>query len=181
MKVIDRICSIIDRFNEAVGKVLSFLVLGILGVILCEVILRRGFNKPQIWTQDVIVMLFACYIILISAYGFQQKAFVAVDVLFAHLPQMGQHILHLITYIIFLIPFVAGLLPKSWSFFMKSYISGEKGYSVWAPPVWPVKLCLFIGLLLLTIQTVSELLKQVSGIVATAQGKCLPTDGKETK
>lgn len=42
---------------------------------------------------------------------------------------------------------------------------------VWAPPTWPVKLCLFTGLLLLTIQTVSELLKQVRGILEAASGK----------
>lgn len=83
MKVIKGICNGIDKFNDILGRVFSVLVLGILGVILCEVVLRRIFNRPQIWTQDLTVMLFACYIILICAYGFQKKAFVAVDVIFA--------------------------------------------------------------------------------------------------
>ena len=180
MKVINRICDTIDRVNDWLGKIFSFAVLGILAVIMCEVVLRRIFNRPQIWTNDATVMLFACYIILICAYGFQKKAFVAVDVLFARLPMMAQYILHLITYTVFLVPFMVGLLPKSWAFFVKSYVLGEKGYSVWAPPIWPVKLCLFVGLLLLTIQSVSEMLKQVNGIIACAQGKKLP-DGKEVQ
>lgn len=182
MKVIKGICNGIDKFNDILGRVFSVLVLGILGVILCEVVLRRIFNRPQIWTQDLTVMLFACYIILICAYGFQKKAFVAVDVVFAVLPQMAQHILHIITYLIFLVPFVVSLLPSGWSFFLRAYTTHERTYSVWAAPTWPVKLCLFIGLALLAIQSVSEILKQVQAIVELAQGKkTLPADGKEAQ
>ena len=182
MKVINAICKGIDKVNDILGQVFSVLSLGILAVIIIEVVLRRLFNSPQIWTQDLIVMLFACYIILICAYGFQKKAFVAVDVLFAQLPKLAQHILHLVTYVIFLVPFVFALLPASWSFFLKAYTTGEQTYSVWAAPTWPVKLCLFIGLALLAIQSVSEILKQVQAIVELAQGKkMLPADGKEAQ
>lgn len=181
MKVIDAICGVIDKVNDILGKVFSLLVLGILGVILCEVVLRRIFNSPQIWTQDLIVMLFASYIILICAYGFQKKAFVAVDVLFAQLPMLAQHILHTVTYLIFLVPFVVSMLPVSWNFFLKAYTTGEQTYSVWAAPTWPVKFCLFFGLLLLAIQSVSEILKQVRGVMESVNAKKLPEDGKEAQ
>ena len=106
----------------------------------------------------------------------------AVDVVFAMLPQMVQHILHIITYLIFLVPFVVSLLPSGWSFFLRAYTTHEQTYSVWAAPTWPVKLCLFIGLALLAIQSVSEILKQVQAIVELAQGKkTLPADGKEAQ
>lgn len=171
MNIIKRICNGIDRVNDILGQIFSVLVLGILGVILCEVVLRRLFNKPQIWTQDLIVMIFASYIILISAYGFQKKAFVAVDVVYAMFPKLVQHILHIITYVIFLVPFVGALLPESWSFFLKAYTTHEQTYSVWAAPTWPVKFCLFLGLLLLSIQSISEILKHVVGIGETLNGK----------
>ena len=180
MKVINAICKGIDKVNDILGQVFSVLSLGILAVIIIEVVLRRLFNSPQIWTQDLIVMLFACYIILICAYGFQKKAFVAVDVLFAQLPKLAQHILHLVTYVIFLVPFVFALLPVSWSFFLKAYTTGEQTYSVWAAPTWPVKLCLFVGLLLMAVQSVSEILKQVQGIAEDVTGKKL-ADGKEAQ
>lgn len=179
MKVIARICKVIDTVNDWLGRLFSVLVLGILGVILCEVVLRYVFQRPQIWTQDAIIMLFASYIILVCAYGFQKKAFVAVDVLFARLPPLAQYILHLVTYGMFLVPFVCAMLPKSWNFFLKAYVTGEQTYSVWAAPTWPVKLCLFVGMLLLAIQTVSELLKQVTGIVESVRGKQPSGGGKE--
>lgn len=89
MKAIKAIYNGIDKFNDFLGRIFSVLSLAILAVIMCEVILRRIFNRPQIWTQDLIVMLFACYIILISAYGLQKKAFVAVDVVYAMFPVRG--------------------------------------------------------------------------------------------
>lgn len=182
MNLIKRICKGIDTVVDRLGWVFSFLVLGILAIILCEVVLRRLFNSPQIWTQDLIIMLFACYIILIAGYGFQKKAFVAVDVLFARFPLMGQYILHLVTYAMFMIPFLFGLLPKSWAFFLKAYTTGEKSYSVWAPPTWPVKFCLFLGLLLLAVQAVSEILKQITGIMELCGKKppeSIDANGKE--
>ena len=170
MKVIKGICNGIDKFNDILGRVFSVLVLGILGVILCEVVLRRIFNRPQIWTQDLTVMLFACYIILICAYGFQKKAFVAVDVLYARLKPLAQNILHLITYLVFFVPFVFVLVPESFGFFLRSYTTGERGYSVWAPPAWPVKLALFVGMTLLALQGISEMLKCVRGIGEAVSG-----------
>lgn len=171
MKAIKSICKVIDAINEKLGLVFSILVLGVLGVILTEVFMRRLLSRPQIWTQDLIVMLFAAYTILICAYGFQKKAFVAVDVVFAMLPKAGQYILHIITYIFYLVPFVGMMTPRAWTFFMKAFKSGEKTYSVWAQPTWPVKLCLFIGLALLSLQTVSEILKQVIELVDCLKGK----------
>lgn len=182
MKGLKTICKAIDTAMDWVGKICSFAVLGVLAVILIEVILRRIFNNPQIWTMDAICMTFGCYIILICAYGFQKKAFVSVDVLFGRLSPVKQRVVHLITYLIFFVPFVFVLLPKSWSFFYKAFITGEKGYSVWAPVVWPVKLCLFIGLVMLGIQGISEMLKQVDWLADYFRnGKQIPEEASQSR
>ena len=57
------------------------------------------------------------------------------------------------------------MIPRAYTFFLKSYTTGELGYSVWAPVLWPVKLCLFIGMVLLGIQIVSELLKEINWVI----------------
>ena len=170
MNALKSVCKVIDKGNDLLGKIFSLVVLAILAVIMCEVIMRRFFNQPQIWTQDLIIMFFACYIILIAAYGLLKGAFVMVDILFAKLPQRGQYILHLITYIVFFVPFIFPMITKSFSFFMKAFTTHELTYSVWAPVVWPEKFCFFLGITLLAIQGVSEILKQIIGIV---EGSCV--------
>ena len=54
MKALKRICSVIDLIVDWIGRIASFAVLGILAVIVTEVVLRRIFRSPQIWTMDVI-------------------------------------------------------------------------------------------------------------------------------
>lgn len=171
MKIVKTFCNAIDAVNRRLGVLFSFLSLAIMAVIVCEVFLRRIFNMPQIWTQDMTIIFFACYTILICAYGFLEKSFVCVDVIFARFPLVVQYILHIITYFIYLIPFLVLMLPRSWSFFLKAFTSGEKLYSTWQPPVWPMKFCLFAGLLLLFIQSISEILKQLIGLVDTLQDR----------
>ncbi|MGM9617815.1 TRAP transporter small permease subunit [Butyricicoccus sp.] len=171
MKVLKRISSVIDLINDWVGRICSFAVIGVLAVIVIEVVMRRLLHSPQIWTQDSICMIFGCYIILVCAYGFQKKAFVAVDVLYARLKPLAQNILHLITYIIFLVPFAFVLVLESFTFFLKAFMTGEKSYSVWAPPTWPVKLCLFLGITLLALQGFSEIIKCVCNIADELQKK----------
>ena len=68
MKVIKRICDVIDLVNDWIGRIASFAVLGAFSrVIATEVV--RGlpvlFHSPQIWTMDVICMTFGCYIIMV--------------------------------------------------------------------------------------------------------------------
>ena len=172
MKAIKLVCKVIDTITEYTGRVFSFISLITLGVIIFEVFMRRILNSPQIWTMDMICMSFGVYVILIAAFGFLRKAYVCVDVVYMMLPPVVRHILHVITYAIFFVPFAFKLTPVAYKFFAKSYATQELGYSVWQPVLWPVKLALFVGLLLLSIQGISEILKHVDWIIMYVRNGC---------
>ena len=152
---------IIDTAIDRIGKVLCFGSLGILTVITFEVFSRRVLGKPTIWAYESIIMLFAIYVVLICAYGFQKGSFVYVDVLSHKFPPVLAHIVSLITFVVFFLPFVLGILPSAFNFFWMSLKSKEVSMSAWAPIIWPVKFALFFGLLMLLAQGVSEMLKQI--------------------
>lgn len=179
MKAIKMICKVIDTFTEYTGRVISFISLITLGVIIYEVFMRRFLNSPQIWTMDMICMSFGIYVILIAAFGFLRRAYVCVDVVYAMLPKIAQHVMRVITYLIFFVPFSFKLTPVAWAFFQRSYAQQELGYSVWQPVVWPVKLALFVGLLMLCIQGVSEILKHVDWIIMYIRNGCKEPDVEE--
>lgn len=54
MKVIKRICDVIDLVNDWIGRIASFAVLGILAVIVTEVVLRRlsTVRRSGRWTSS---------------------------------------------------------------------------------------------------------------------------------
>ena len=172
MKAIKVICKCIDTFTEWTGRVFAFISLLTMAVIIFEVFMRRILNSPQIWTMDMIVMSFGCYIILISAFGFLRKAYVSVDVIYAMLPGIVRHIMHIVTYLIFFVPFSFELVPVTYRFFLRAYTTHELGYSVWQPVTWPVLLALFVGMLLLAIQGISEILYHVDWVIEYIRNGC---------
>ena len=172
MKAIKVICKCIDTFTEWTGRVFAFISLLTMAVNILELFMRRILNSPQIWSMDMIVMSFGCYIILISAFGFLRKAYVSVDVIYAMLPGIVRHIMHIVTYLIFFVPFSFELVPVTYRFFLRAYTTHELGYSVWQPVTWPVRLALFVGMLLLAIQGISEILKHVDWVIEYIRNGC---------
>ena len=72
---------------------------------------------------------------MVCAYGFQKKAFVAVDVALCQAAaQLAQHILHLITYLVFLVPFVVSSACPSGCELLPARLRHpvSAAYSVWA-------------------------------------------------
>ena len=52
-------------------------------------------------------------------------------------------------------------MKTSWDFFYKSISTHELSWSQWSPIVWPVKLALFLGLVMLLAQGISEIIKAI--------------------
>lgn len=151
----------VDRVNEYLGRVFMLGSLAIMIVIVIEVVSRYFFHSPTIWAYELMIMIQACYVILIAAFGFLRGAYVCVDVVTGRLPHITQDILKAITHLIFLYPFVFMLTPYAWDFFIASYNSGEMLYSMWVVPVWPKKIGLAIGFTLLAVQAISEEVKLI--------------------
>ena len=64
------------------------------------------------------------------------------------------------------------LVPVTYRFFLRAYTTHELGYSVWQPVTWPVRLALFVGMLLLAIQGISEILKHVDWVIEYIRNGC---------
>jgi TRAP-type mannitol/chloroaromatic compound transport system permease small subunit len=69
----------IDAVSNWVGKIFSYLVLPLTALIVFEVITRRFFNAPTIWTFELSNFLFGSHFMLVAAYGLLYKAHVSID------------------------------------------------------------------------------------------------------
>jgi len=86
---------------------------------------------------------------------------------YAHLSPRGKLILDAITFPFFLI-FCGILLWKGWEFAWRSIKMWEYSHSNWAPLIWPIKLTIPLGALLIILQGLSNLL---SDFMAISSGK----------
>lgn len=159
MSILKGIVKVLDGLNNIIGKGSSYLTLIFMLLVVYEVLSRRIFNSPTIWTYETIIMLFGAYIILTAGYGILVDALVSVDILSQKFPKKARECITLFSYVVLYIPFVGITLFKYVPTFIRSFVTKEVSWTVWGPVIWPIKLMLVIGLSLLLLQCLSQVIK----------------------
>jgi TRAP-type mannitol/chloroaromatic compound transport system permease small subunit len=155
----------INRVTEWSGKILLWFPWIVAGIILWEIILRTFFNLPTIWAHELSLMVFGALSVLAGAYAHKYRGHVNMDLFYSRLSPRGKMIMDLITFPFFLC-FCGILLWKGWSFAWRSIVIWEYSQSNWAPLIWPIKLTIPIGALLIILQGVSNLLSDIISVLA---------------
>jgi TRAP-type mannitol/chloroaromatic compound transport system permease small subunit len=158
---------VIDRMNELIGKAVSYLVLAFIGVILYEIFVRYLFNSPTIWAHEVSQMLYGTYVILLGGYLQQRNGHVNVDILYNRFTPRTRAIINLFTWLLFFF-FCGAILYKGWGMAWDSFKFRETDPTVFAPPIYPLKMMIPLGALLLLLQ---GLVKYIADIKLAITGK----------
>jgi len=141
----------IDRINSWIGRMVSLLILGIIGITLWEVVLRYGFNRPTIWVHETSEHLFALSFLLGGAYTLSQRGHVRVDLIYGQLSDRGKAILELSTSVFFFL-FVGLLLWKGGEMAWESVSLLERSQTPWGPYIFHVILAVPIAAFLMLMQ-----------------------------
>lgn len=129
--------------------------------VVYEVITRRVFGKPTVWTFEIITMTFGFHFMFAAAYTLLHRKMACVDLLYSRLSPKKQAVLDIFTYGLFFFPFVIGVLIYSVSYAFYSWETLERSWSVFAPPIYPFKTVIPIVFALLLLQGISEVLKRI--------------------
>jgi len=159
MRIIGCILNFIDGVNQVVGKSVGYLVPLLACVILFEVSMRYFFKVSQSWSFEMSQFLFGILFVLGGGYTLYHKAHVNVDVIYHKLSPKNKIIIEIITSI-FIFIFVGVLIWKGWDLAWRSFQMGETTVSGWAPPIWPIKMLIPIGALLVLLQALSNIIRQ---------------------
>lgn len=154
----------IERLNVLIGKAVSFLIwIGI--VVLCwEVVARYLFGAPTIWAHGYTQRIFGAYFVLVGAYTLIRRNHVRVDLLLGTRSPRFNAFLDLVN-CAFLITWGVVLIWEGFWLFEDAWRFNELDDSVLRHPMWPIKLALFIGALLITVQGVIEAIRSLVLIV----------------
>lgn len=161
MRGIKTILHVIDIISLTTGKIVSFLVIAMVGVTVYEVVMRYVFGAPTIWAFEMNYLMFGAYAILGGAYTLYLKGHVNVDILYGRLSIRGKAISDLATFVFFLI-FSGLLLWKVGELAWDSLMIRERLSSAWAPPVYPLKLIMFVGVVLLLLQGLAKFIRDLT-------------------
>jgi TRAP-type mannitol/chloroaromatic compound transport system permease small subunit len=98
---------------------------------------------------------------IVAGFGLLYGSHVSVDVFTMSLSAKKKAVLDIISYIVFFFPFVIVCMWQGYSFAARSWEMKETTWSVFAPPVYPIKTVILVSFILLFIQGISEVIKRV--------------------
>jgi TRAP-type mannitol/chloroaromatic compound transport system permease small subunit len=165
----------ITRLNDALGKAVSLLLLGIFVLLIAEVCFRYFAGAPKVWTGELTQMLFGLYAVLSGGYIMAHGGHVNVDLLYSRLTLRTRAIIDIFTSVLFFL-FVGALLYFGSSLAYESISFWERSQSAWDPPIWPIKLAIPVGAALLLLQGIVKLVQDILTALGAPRPELLPPD-----
>jgi TRAP-type mannitol/chloroaromatic compound transport system permease small subunit len=154
----------IDRINELIGRYVAWLIFLAVIVSAGNAIIRKTFNMSSNSWLELQWYLFGGAFMLAAAYTLQQNEHIRIDIVYGAFSRRVQHWIDLFGHVVFLMPFVILMIFYFIPYVRLSYNSGEVSSSAGGLILWPAKLVLLIGFVLLAIQGTSEIIKKIAVI-----------------
>jgi len=146
---------VINNISDWSGKIISHIFYVGIMVLLYEVVARYFFAAPTIWAQGVTERIFGPYFIISGAYCVLYKAHIRVDIIYNKLSGGAQAILDMLDSV-FLLLVASVMLWWGFKFAWTSVINLENSLPPFEVPIYPLKLMIPLGALLLLLQGLVE-------------------------
>jgi len=151
----------VSDLNDKVGRIASFLVIGMIGFLVFEFFMRYLFDSPTVWAHELSAMLYGAYFLLGKGYTLKWNEHIKVDIIYDSLPIRAKAILDLVTWLFFY-AFCAVLVIEGAQYAWISVRGMERSNSMWEPFIWPSKICIPLGGLLMLLQGFTKTLNDVA-------------------
>lgn len=158
----------IDKLNERVGRAVTWLVLVAVAISATNAIVRKVFNVSSNAYLEVQWYLFSAIFLLCAGYTLLKNEHVRIDVITSRMTHRTRAWIDVFGTVFFLLPMSLLVLWLSWPVFMNSWISQEYSSSAGGLIIWPARLLVPVGFLLLSLQGISELIKRVAYLAGAA-------------
>ena len=156
----DRFCDAVDRINSALGRVLALSIFLVTVIVLWEVFVRGVVGQATTWANETTIYLSACAYLMSGGYALLHRRHVRIDVIYDRLSPRTQARLDLFTFLFFLI-YAGALIWVGTTLAWGSFLEGEGTGTPWNPRIWPVKFAIPLAGLLLLLQGIANLLRDL--------------------
>jgi TRAP-type mannitol/chloroaromatic compound transport system permease small subunit len=151
---------VIEKISTVCGAIAAPLPL-IAGFIICyEIVMRQLFNRPTLWVSETTAMLCGICYLLGGALNIKNDGHVRVDIVYSRFSKRGRAILDCFNFCFFSV-YILVMLKLIWPYMIQSIQLNEHSYTAWNPAVWPMKVILFIGFVLVMLQSVAKFLRDI--------------------
>ncbi|MDN3519183.1 TRAP transporter large permease subunit [Aquisalimonas lutea] len=162
--------AVVDRISGFTGRFVAYWALIAPFVYSWEVFARYVLNSPTNWAHESMFLMFGMQYVISGAYCLREDGHVRVDVIYNRFSEVVRAGINLLTSTVFFI-FTLALTATAWNFFARSVPSEstffgtgyrlEVSFTEWAIPYAPMKGAMFLGGLLLIIQGLAALVRDI--------------------
>lgn len=151
----------IDALNERIGLSISWALLAAVLICAGNALVRYSLNISSNAWLEIQWYLFGGIFLLASSYTLKRNEHVRIDVVVGRFPKRTQVWIDVFGFILFLLPATLLILYFAVPYALESIRSQEMSSNAGGLIVWPAKLLIPIGFLMLSLQGISELIKRI--------------------
>jgi TRAP-type mannitol/chloroaromatic compound transport system permease small subunit len=152
----------IDALNEQIGKLTYWLILVAVLISTGNAIVRYAFNRSSNSWLEIQWYLFSFVFLFCAGYTLLHNQHVRIDILTGGLSARAKAWIDILGTVFFLLPMAVAITWLSWPVFVDAYQSNEVSTNAGGLLVWPGRLMLPAGFVLLVLQGISELIKRIA-------------------
>lgn len=164
MQALLAISRVIDTLTAFVGRWVYWLILAAVLVSAGNAIIRKAFDISSNAWLELQWYLFGAVFMLAAAHTLARNEHIRIDIISNLLSKRTRDWIDVFGHVFMLLPFALLMVFESWPFFYNAYRSGEMSGSAGGLVLWPPRLVLLLGFVLLLLQGVSELIKRIAVI-----------------
>ncbi len=162
MKFLLRVAAVIDALNTAIGRRMSWLILFCTLISALAATLRYVFDWGSNALLEAQWFLFGLVFLFCAAWTLRVGGHVRIDILYARLSPTTRIGIDIFGTLLFLLPVCLLIAADSWNYcliaFQTREASPNPGGLIW----WPLKFAIPTAFILISLQGVSELIKNVA-------------------
>ena len=151
-----------DRTSERIGHTIYWLVLAAVLISCVNAIIRKAFNWSSNSLLEIQWYLFSAIFLFCAGYTLLRNQHVRIDVVSGRLSKRTQAWIDILGTVFFLLPMAIMVMYLSWPVFVQVYQRHEVSTNAGGLIIWPARLLVPVGFLLLAAQGISELIKRVA-------------------
>jgi TRAP-type mannitol/chloroaromatic compound transport system permease small subunit len=152
----------IDAVTVVIGRWVYWLVLAAVLVSAGNAVVRKLFDISSNAWLELQWYLFGAVFMMAAAYTLQRNEHIRIDIVSNMLPPRGRNWIDVIGHTVFLLPLTLVMIWQSTPWVIDGIQSGEMSASAGGLIIWPARLVILAGFVLLFFQAISELIKRIA-------------------
>lgn len=160
LKYLRQVLGAIDAASDWAGRLSAYLIPVMMLIMTWEVVARYLLRQPTIWAMETSQYLFLATTVLGGGYLLLHGGHVNVAILYGRLSTRIRALFDVATSFFFFL-FIGALLRSTWMNTVDAVVDLEHSPTYWGPPIYPVYIVMTLGVVLLLLQGLAKLIRDV--------------------